>query len=60
MGGPKEKFRNRPRKSGAKRRQKVRAQQRRLVKAGVDEGVVEKMTSREVRDTHREVLNRKQ
>lgn len=57
MGGPREKFRNRPRKSGAKRKQKVRAQKRRLVKAGVDESVVEKMTSREVRDTHREVLN---
>lgn len=60
MGGPKERFKNRPKKVGTKKRQKVRAQKRRLVKAGIDEGAVEKMTTREVRDTHKEVLGQKQ
>lgn len=60
MGGPKERFRTRPKKVGTKKRQKVRAQKRRLVKAGIDEDVVGKMTTREVRDTHKQVLNQKQ
>ncbi len=60
MGGPKETFRSRPHKTGTKKRQKVRAQKRRLIKAGVDEGVVEGMSSKEVRDKHKEVLNQKQ
>ena len=60
MGGPKEKFKNRPKKSGAKKRQKVSAQKRRLIKAGVDEGAIAKMTAKEVRETHKEILNHKQ
>ncbi len=59
MGGPKESFKKRPCKKGTEKRQKVRAQKRRLVKAGVDEGLVEKMTSKEIRDKHKEVLNKK-
>lgn len=59
MGGPKENFRNRPKKSGTKKRQKVRAQKRRLVKAGLDEGVVEKMTTKETREAQKDALKKK-
>ena len=59
MGGPKKKFKNRPKKSGTKKRQKLRAQKRRLVKAGLDEGVVEKMTTKEIREAQKDVLKKK-
>ncbi len=59
MGGPKENFKKRPKKSGTKKRQKVRAQKRRLVKAGLDEGVVEKMTTRETREAQKVALKKK-
>ena len=58
MGGPKERFKNRPKKTGTKKRQKVRAQKRRLVKAGVDEGSIEKMTTREVREAQKDALKK--
>lgn len=55
MGGPKEVFKTRPKKSPAKKRQKVKAQKRRLVAGGLDEAAVEKMTNKEVREALKEV-----
>ncbi len=55
MGGPKEVFRTRPKKSAGKKRQKVKAQKKKLLAGGLDEAVVEKMTNKEVREALKEV-----
>lgn len=50
MGKPRQKFRERPKKLGAKKRQKVKAQKKRLVQEGMDEAKVAKMTDKEARE----------
>ena len=47
---PKERNRERPKKTGAKKRQRVKSQIRRLVVAGYDEKVLKKMNIVQVRD----------
>jgi hypothetical protein len=49
MGKPRTKFRERPKKLGAKKNQRVKCQKRRLVAAGMDETVVKKLTDKEAR-----------
>ena len=58
MGGPKKSFRNRPKKSAAKKRQKVKSQKRKLLAGGLDEAVVEKMTNKEVREAQKDALKK--
>lgn len=50
MPGPRRKFRERPKKTGAKKNAKVNAQKRRLVESGGDEEKVKKLSSKETRE----------
>ena len=59
MGGPRVKFRGRPKKSGAKKRQKVKSQRKRLVESGMKEEDVIKLTDREVREKHKRIGRKK-
>ena len=47
---PRKNYRSRPKKRGAKRKQRVRAQERRLVAAGYDKEKLDKMTTVEIRE----------
>ncbi|MFH1846985.1 MAG: hypothetical protein ABH869_05455 [Candidatus Omnitrophota bacterium] len=47
---PRKNFRSRPKKSGAKKRQKVLSQKRKLVIAGYDAAVIDKKTPKETRE----------
>jgi len=47
---PRKNYRSRPKKSGAKKRQKVLSQKRRLVAAGHDAAGLVKLTTVEIRD----------
>jgi len=47
---PRKNYRSRPKKCGAKKRQKVLSQKRRLVAAGHDAAGLEKLTTVEIRD----------
>ncbi len=49
MGVPRVKFRDRPKKTGAKKKIRVKAQKKRLVAAGFDEKSVNKLTDRDIR-----------
>ncbi len=61
MGGaPRKKFRERPKKSGAQRKVRVNAQKKRLLKAGMAEDVVAKMSATETRQAQKKVLAGKQ
>ena len=46
---PRKKFRTRPKKSGAKKKQRIKSQKKRLTAAGVDENVVSSMTEGQIR-----------
>jgi hypothetical protein len=63
MAGPRKKFRRRPKKVGAKKRQRVKAQVRRLLAAGMTEDEIKKFkTNEDVRAAHRligEMLKKK-
>ena len=59
MGGPREKFRERPKKIGAKRKQRVSAQKGRLLAAGLEEGHVNKLTDVEVREEQKKIGRKK-
>lgn len=47
---PRKNFRTRPKKTGAKKRQKVLAQKRRLLAVGYEKDVLDKMTTVEIRE----------
>ncbi len=50
MAGPRRKFRERPKKLGAKKTVKVKDQKRRLVAGGIDEAKVAKLSPKETRE----------
>lgn len=50
MGGPSGAFKNRPIKTAAIKRKRIKAQKKRLLAGGLDEAVVENMTIKEVRE----------
>ena len=57
MAGPRIKFRERPKKTGAKKKQKVNAQKRRLAAAGVKEEDIKRLaTDKEVREAHKKIV----
>jgi hypothetical protein len=56
---PRKKFRTRPKKKGAKKRQRIKSQKKRLVAAGVDEDVVFHMTDAQIRKKLQEVSRKK-
>jgi len=60
MPGPRRKFRERPKKSGAKKKQRVRSQKRRIIAAGADESTLKKMTNKEVREALKTANRKKQ
>jgi hypothetical protein len=56
---PRKKFRTRPKKTGAKKNQRILSQKKRLVAAGYDEAKLRKMTTREIRDALKVAARRK-
>ncbi len=56
---PRKKFRSRPKKSGAKKRQKILAQKRRLTAAGYDKDLLDKMTIIEIRELLKKAARKK-
>jgi len=59
MAQPRVKFGMRPKKTGAKKRQRVKTQKKRLITAGLDAAKVEKMTEKEIRQQLRKAYKRK-
>ena len=60
MGVPRVKFRDRPKKTGAKKKIRVKSQQKRLVEAGFDENSVKKLTDKEIRTGLKKIGKKKQ
>lgn len=56
---PRKNYRSRPKKDGAKKRQKVLAQKRRLVAAGCDKESLEKLSTVEIRDLLKKTAKKK-
>jgi hypothetical protein len=56
---PRKKFRSRPKKRGARKRQRILSQKRRLIAAGYDKGLLDKMTIIEIRDLLKKAGRRK-
>ncbi|MBL7073439.1 MAG: hypothetical protein ISS33_06700 [Candidatus Omnitrophica bacterium] len=56
---PRKNYRSRPKKDGAKKRQKVLAQKRRLVAAGCDKESLEKLSTVEIRDLLKKTARKK-
>ena len=59
MGGPRGKYRERPKKRGAKRKQRVSAQKRRLSAAGLEEEHINRLTDAEVREEQKKIARKK-
>ena len=59
MSVPRVKFRERPKKTGAKKNIRVKAQKKRLVAAGLDEKSVNKLTTGEIRAGLKKVAKKK-
>ncbi len=59
MAGPRRKFRERPKKTGARKTQKVNAQKKRLVGSGMPEEQIGKLTVGEIRDRLKAVGRKK-
>jgi len=55
---PKLNYRSRPVKSGAKKRQKLSAQKKRLIAAGYDEETLRRKTTVEFRDLLKEIAKK--
>ncbi|MGB2599273.1 MAG: hypothetical protein WBB86_06590 [Candidatus Omnitrophota bacterium] len=55
---PRKNYRTRPKKKGAKRKHRIKTQRKRLVAAGLDEGVVFHMTEAQVRKKLMEVAKK--
>ena len=56
---PRKNYRTRPKKSGAKKRQRITAQKKRLLAAGIDEEAVKHMTSVAIRNKMKELAKKK-
>ena len=56
---PRKNYRTRPKKSGAKRRQKILSQKKRLEAIGHDRAVIDKMTVVEIRDLLKKAARKK-
>lgn len=56
---PKEKYRERPKKTGAKKRQKVLSQKKRLIKAGYDKVKLDNMDGVAVRELLKKIGRKK-
>ncbi|MGB2630892.1 MAG: hypothetical protein WBD24_02925 [Candidatus Omnitrophota bacterium] len=56
---PRKNFRTRPKKSGSKKRYRIKTQKKRLVAAGLDEEYVRRLTEREIRDKLQKVSRKK-
>ena len=59
MPGPRIKFRGRPKKLGAKKRTRTKAQKKRLLDAGLDKGYVGKLTEKGAREALKKVRKKK-
>ncbi|MBU0571641.1 MAG: hypothetical protein KJ995_06275 [Candidatus Omnitrophica bacterium] len=59
MPGPRVKFRERPKKMGARKRVRTKSQKKRLFAAGLDEKYVNKLTAREIRDELKKAARKK-
>lgn len=59
MGAPRKKFRERPKITGARKKQKVKAQKKRLMAAGMEEKQISKLTDKEVRQEHKKIGRKK-
>jgi len=56
---PRKNYRSRPKKAGAKKRQKVLAQKRRLVAAGCEKESLKKLSTVEIRDLLKKTAKKK-
>ena len=56
---PRKNYRSRPKKSGAKRRQRILSQKKRLIAAGYDEKSIKRMTVVEIRDNLKKAAKKK-
>ncbi|MFH1306007.1 MAG: hypothetical protein ABIH74_06375 [Candidatus Omnitrophota bacterium] len=56
---PRKNFRTRPKKTGARKKQKVLAQKRRLVAAGHDKDSLKKLTTPEIRNLLKKAARKK-
>lgn len=56
---PRKNYRSRPKKNGAKKRQRVLSQKKRLLAAGVSEEDIHRMTTVEIRDLVKKVAMKK-
>lgn len=50
MAAPRKKYKQRPKKRGAAKKNRVKTQKKRLVAAGFDEKILDKMTLSEIRE----------
>jgi hypothetical protein len=56
---PRKNYRTRPKKSGAKKRQRIKSQKKRLTDAGIDAEVVRRLTDAEIREQLKRVMKKK-
>jgi len=56
---PRKNYRSRPKKTGAKKKQRILSQKRRLVAAGCDETELKKKTTVEIRDLVKKTAKKK-
>ncbi len=59
MVKPRAKFRERPKKTGAKKRQKVLSQEKRLIDAGYDKASLDKMSTVDIRELLKKITRKK-
>ena len=59
MGIPRVKFREQPKKTGAKKRIRIKAQKKRLLDAGFDEKTLNKMTEKDIRTSLKKAEKKK-
>jgi len=59
MPGPRKKYRQRPKKVGAKKKQRIKAQRKRLLAAGLEEEYVDKLTDAQVREKLKKISKKK-
>ena len=57
---PRKNYRTRPKKTGAKKRQRVLAQEKRLVALGYDKKKLDKMTIVQIRDLIKKAMRKKE
>ncbi len=59
MPGPRKKYRDRPQKVGAKKKQRIKAQRKRLLAAGLEAGHVDKLTGARIREELKKISKKK-